>query len=245
MSRVQHYVIERRLSGVSTLWLCSADPASPSRRRVDRGGLDDRGRSGLGAGVAASPARSAAGRAASRPGARAQNVTYTEAKFGVWAHDPKFLKGKEKGVDFNPEFLAHSPVPDDFAASLPGWLRWASQPRPTIGGSINSAGDTDQFYVGATWSWFLTQNIINPGDGIVLGYFFGPGFNDGLTVPNRNAATREALGSHILFREAFDLGYQINPVWEVSAYFDHISNAGSSRFNQSINDVGLRLGYRF
>ena len=79
--------------------------------------------------------------------------------------------------------------------------------------------------------------------GIVLGYFFGPGFNDGLI--QSNTSDRKALGSNILFREALDLGYQINASWEISAYIDHISNGGLAKENQSINDVGLRLGFRF
>jgi len=174
---------------------------------------------------------------------QAQNITYSEFKFGVWDHDVHFLGGKEDGADINPEIIFSSPISDDMIANAPSWLRWTLQPRPTIGGAINTAGDTDQAYIGATWSWFLTQNIINPGDGIVLGYFFGPGFNDGEI--QSHTSNRKALGSHVLFREAFDLGYQINPTWEISAYIDHISNGGLAKENQSINDVGLRLGYRF
>ena len=173
----------------------------------------------------------------------AQNVTYSEFKFGIWDHDVHFLGGKEDGADINPELIFASPVGDDMIANAPSWLRWALQPRPTIGGSINTAGDTDQAYVGATWSWFLTQNIINPGDGIVFGYFFGPGFNNGEI--QSHTSDRKALGSNVLFREAFDLGYQINPTWEISAYMDHISNGGLAKENQSINDIGLRIGYRF
>ena len=116
---------------------------------------------------------------------------------------------------------------------LPGWLRWASQPRPTIGGSINSAGDTDQFYVGGTWTWRVWQNVLRPGDGVTASIFWGPGFNDGLTVPDPNRPDRKALGSHVLYREAFEFGYELTQNWTISAYFDHISNAGSSRFNQS------------
>ena len=57
------------------------------------------------------------------------------------------------------------------------------------------------------------RGIIGPEDGIFLGYFFGPGFNDGNIVtrdPNR-----KSLGSHVLFREALDFGYQINPTYSV------------------------------
>ena len=89
----------------------------------------------------------------------------------------------------------------------------------------------------------LLSNIINEGDGIVLGYFFGPGVNNGEIQSHSD--NRKSLGSNILFREAFDLGYQINPTWEISAYIDHISNGGLAKENQSINDVGLRIGYRF
>ncbi len=177
------------------------------------------------------------------PRAQAQNVTYPEFKFGVWDHDAKFLGGREKGVDINPEFILWSPVSDDMIVNAPAWLHWALQPRPTIGAAFNTAGTTNQYYLGATWSWFLARNLFNPDDGIVLGYFFGPGFNDGQL--HNGDATRKALGSHILFREALDLGYQINRTWEISAYIDHISNGGLAKENQSINDVGLRLGYRF
>jgi len=175
--------------------------------------------------------------------AQAQNITYSEFKFGVWDHDVNFLGGREKGADINPEFILWSPVTDDMIANAPAWLHWALQPRPTIGAAFNTAGMTNQYYLGATWSWFLARNLINPDDGIVLGYFFGPGFNDGQL--HNGDSTRKALGSHILFREALDLGYQINQTWEISAYIDHISNGGLAKENQSINDIGLRLGYLF
>jgi hypothetical protein len=173
----------------------------------------------------------------------AQNITYSEIKLGVWDHDTKLIGGREKGADINPELIWQSPITPDMIADAPGWLYWTLQPRPTIGAAFNTAGQTNQYYIGATWSWMLASNLINPGDGIVLGYFFGPGFNDGQI--RNGSSQRKALGSHILFREAFDLGYQINATWEISAYIDHISNGGLAKENQSINDLGLRLGYRF
>ncbi len=173
----------------------------------------------------------------------AQNITYSEFKFGIWDHDTHAFGGKERGADINPEVILASPIADEMLANAPPWLRWALQPRPTIGAAINTAGDTDQFYLGANWAWMLARNIIGPEDGIFLGYFFGPGFNDGKIVtrdPNR-----KSLGSHILFREALDFGYQINPLYSVSLYIDHISNGGLAKQNQSINDLGVRFGVRF
>ncbi|HWD58852.1 MAG TPA: acyloxyacyl hydrolase [Stellaceae bacterium] len=175
--------------------------------------------------------------------AQAQNITGSEVILGVMDHDTTLLKGREKGADINPELIFASPVSDASIAAAPAWIHWALQPRPTIGGDINTAGQTNQAYIGATWSWYLAQNLINPGDGIVLDYFFGPGFNDG-KIANGNSQ-RKALGSHILFREGLDLGYQINPIWVISAHIDHISNGGLAKENQSINDLGIRLGYRF
>jgi lipid A 3-O-deacylase len=175
--------------------------------------------------------------------ARAQNITYSEVKLGVLAHDVHFLGGKESGVDINPEVIFQSPVADAWAVQVPPYLRWLVQPRPTIGGEINTSGFTDQGYLGLTWTWQLASDVLQPGDGITFGLFEGPGFNNGDIVAT--APDRKSLGSHVLFREAAELGYRINPVWTVSLFIDHVSNAGLARQNESINDVGARLGIRF
>lgn len=176
-------------------------------------------------------------------GALAQNVTYNEFRFGVLDHDAHFLGGKERGVDINPEVNFESPISDAMAATVPPWIRWAVQPRPTIGGEINTSHYTNQAYIGANWAWRLASNVLMPGDGIILGYFFGPGFNDGeISSP---LPDRKSLGSHVLFREALDLGYEFFPGWQISAFIDHVSNGGLAKQNQSINDVGARLGVRF
>ena len=176
-------------------------------------------------------------------GGQAQNLTYGEVKLGVLAHDAHFLGGKEHGVDLNPEIIFPSPVPDAWAATVPAYLRWMVQPRPTIGGEINTDGFTNQAYFGATWTWQLASNVLMPGDGIALGYFFGPGFNDGDIVAK--APDRKSLGSNVLFREALELGYLIGPAYQISAFIDHVSNGGLAKQNQSINDVGVRFGVRF
>jgi lipid A 3-O-deacylase len=176
-------------------------------------------------------------------GAQAQNLTYSEMKLGVLAHDVHFLGGKEGGVDINPEMIFESPIGDAWAAGVPSYLRWMVQPRPTVGGEINTAGFTDQAYFGATWTWQLASNLLQPDDGIALGYFFGPAFNDGDIVGS--APDRKSLGSHVLFREALELGYRINPVYQISAFVDHVSNGGLAKQNESINDLGVRFGIRF
>jgi hypothetical protein len=87
------------------------------------------------------------------------------------------------------------------------------------------------------------SNVVRPDDGITFGIFFGPGFNDGDIVATQ--PDRKSLGANVLFREALELGYRINPVWQISAYIDHVSNAGIDRYNQSLNDVGGRISIRF
>ena len=176
-------------------------------------------------------------------GAQAQNLTYSEVKLGLLAHDVHFLGGKERGVDFNPEFILASPVADAWAAGVPAYLRWTVQPRPTVGGEFNTAGYTNQYYFGATWTWQLAGNVLQAGDGIALSYFFGPAFNDGDIIAT--APDRKSLGSHVLFREALELGYLISPVYQVSAFFDHVSNGGLAKQNESLNNLGVRFGVRF
>src|ERR1700730_17097742 len=61
------------------------------------------------------------------------NLTFGEIKLGVLAHDVSFLGGKEHGVDVNPEVIFPSPAPDAWPASLPAYLSWMVQPRPTFG----------------------------------------------------------------------------------------------------------------
>ena len=48
-----------------------------------------------------------------------------------------------------------------------------------------------------------------------------------------------------VFREALELGYWVTPAVEISAFVDHVSNGGLAKQNQSINDVGGRVGVRF
>jgi hypothetical protein len=63
----------------------------------------------------------------------AQNITYGALKLGILKHDVSFLGGREPGVDINPELILPSPIPDSWAADVPWYLRFATQPRPKLG----------------------------------------------------------------------------------------------------------------
>ncbi len=164
----------------------------------------------------------------------AQTKIVDEVKIGVLAHDIAFLGGsKEKGADINSEVLFTSP----------SFLKFAWSPRPHLGVSVNTNGDTSHAYAGLTWEWALFRNVLRQNDAFTGGFSFGPSFNNGLTDTRRN--DRKALGSNILFHESVELGYRITPMHSISVYTDHISNARLAKRNEGITNAGLRLGLKF
>jgi hypothetical protein len=175
--------------------------------------------------------------------AEAQNITNAEVKLGILQHDPTWAGGREKGVNINPELILDSPVNASWVASLPDWAQFAFQPRPAAGVEINTADGTNEAYLGASWAWQLVGNVFKPDDGLEFAFFFGASLNDGKITSH--IPDRKSLGSNLLFRENFELGYRISPEYLVSLNFDHLSNAGFGVHNQSINDVGIRFGVGF
>ena len=167
------------------------------------------------------------------PSAEAQTRYFDELKLGLLAHDVSFAGGKEKGVDINTELLFASPE----------IFRYILRPRPMLGLELNSSGYTSQAYAGLAWQWTLFKEVANPGDGIFFGYSFGGSFNDGKHFSPKT--DRKSLGSNLLFRESFELGYQANKMYSVSTYFDHVSNGGLHKYNQSLNNMGVRVGVKF
>ena len=53
------------------------------------------------------------------------------------------------------------------------------------------------------------------------------------------------MGSRLQFRESAEVGYQLTRRVRVSALFDHLSNAGLAHYNQSLNNLGVRVGVTF
>ncbi len=162
------------------------------------------------------------------PAARAQDSFLSEIKGGIMAHDaPLLASEKEGGVDVNLEALFLSP---DF-------LSFLASPRPHVGTHINTSGDTNQLYAGLTWTWYPFQNPL-------WGAFsFGGSVHDGkLHATERD---RKALGSRVLFRLGAEIGYDVTEDWRISLLWDHVSNADLADENESINNVGVRLGFRF
>ena len=166
--------------------------------------------------------------------ASAQVRIVDEFKFGVLAHDVG-LAGKpvEGGADLNFEMLF----------TPPAFLGVIGSPRPHLGGSLNTAGNTNSGYFGLTWGITLIQNLFGWGGDLFLNGSVGGAFQDGFH--NDAPPDRKKLGSTALFRGSLELGYQLSPTISISGFVDHMSNADLAQHNAGITDAGARLGFKF
>lgn len=159
--------------------------------------------------------------------AGANDSIFSEVRGGVYAHDISFWSfNRESGTDVNGEVLFVSP---DFLEAI-----WA--PRPHLGATVNTSGKTSFAYGGLTWEWDL------PAQFFVDANLGGAVHNGKL---NTNDKDRKSLGSRALFRLGAALGYNITEKVNVSLQFEHMSNAYLANPNEGMDNVGLRLGYRF
>jgi len=157
-----------------------------------------------------------------------------EAKVGVLAHDIGFLGHHvESGTDLNGELLFTSP----------SFLSWLGAPRPDIGGTLNTSGNTSYGYLGLTWSYDLWRGLAGDDGALFVAGSLGGGVHDGHL--DSGPSDRKLLGSRVLFRESAEIGYRITPTISISVMLDHLSNAGLADHNQGLTNVGLRTGYRF
>ena len=157
-----------------------------------------------------------------------------EVRLGILAHDVT-LGGRhlETGEDVNGEILFVSP---DFLKFL-----WA--PRPILGFDVNNSGNTDSFYFGLSWEVTAFRQIFLPADRLFFDLALGGAYQDGY-IDNAPPG-RKRLGSPILFREGFDIGYGFTERISFSVLIDHISNANLGNHNAGITNVGGRMGLKF
>ena len=159
--------------------------------------------------------------------ALAEDSVFSEVRGGVYVHDIDFWSfDREDGSDVNGELLFVSP---DFLDGV-----WS--PRPHVGVTVNTAGNTSHAYTGLTWEYGI------------FGDFFVDG-SLGLSVHNGHLDTdnhdRKSLGSPVLFRIGAALGYNLTEKINLSIQYEHMSNAYLANENEGMDNVGLRLGYRF
>ena len=151
----------------------------------------------------------------------------SEIRIGALWHDQgPFSHRKEKGYDGNLEILFSSP---DF-------FKYIWRPRPHVGASINTAGDTNQVYLGLTWQRHFYENYF-------ANFSLGAGYHDGYKVTD--LLDRKSLGCKLLFRESIDIGYRFEGPHSIMTHLDHISNAKLCSNNEGLESVGIRYGYHF
>lgn len=158
-----------------------------------------------------------------------------EAKIGVLAHDVGiFGTSVEGGADFVGELLFKGP----------GFYRFIGSPRIALGASVNTGGHTDYLYLDiVAWQVTLWQPRWRPGDGVFVGLALGGAVHDGEL--NHRVDDNKALGTRGLYHIGLLAGYQITPVNSVEIYYDHLSNANASSHNPGLNNIGVRVGFKF
>ncbi|MEQ8710427.1 MAG: acyloxyacyl hydrolase [Rhodospirillales bacterium] len=155
------------------------------------------------------------------------NDIVSEIRLGAFLHDTgPFGSSKESGIDGNFEVLFQSPA----------FLEYIWSPRPHLGVTVNSEGDTSQAYFGLTYEWDIWKGTFG-------GFSWGGAVHDGKI---RTLETdRKELGCRLLFRESFFLGYRFNEHHNVQLHLDHISNAKLCDTNEGLDNFGIRYGYLF
>jgi hypothetical protein len=116
-------------------------------------------------------------------------------------------------------------------------LKAIGAPSPYAFGSVSTDGGTNFAAVGLSWK-------------IGGRVFLRPGI--GLAVHDRSSHVvygnlRGDFGSRILLEPELGLGFQIDQRWSAEASWVHMSHGGlfNSRQNPGIDNIGVRLSYRF
>lgn len=149
-----------------------------------------------------------------------------EVRGGFYAHDIAGPAHEDDAVNINGEILFDSP---DF-------LSWAFSPRPRLGATLNTNGDTSLAYLDLGWTIDLTDTLF-------LDFSVGGAVHDG----ELDSAARDenSYGCRANFHESISLGYRMSSAWSVMVTAEHMSNAWLCEPNDGITNVGARVAYSF
>jgi hypothetical protein len=139
----------------------------------------------------------------------------------------------EAGVDVNSEVLFVSPWPQPANPIVDFLLR----PRPMLGATINTQGNTNQIYLGAAWTLPLFNVLFIEGT-------FGGAVHDG-PLTSQGPDYRTAYGCRVSFHESASVGAALGENWRIMATAEHMSNGGLCELNPGLTTYGARLGYKF
>lgn len=153
----------------------------------------------------------------------------SELRVGVLSHDVGvFANSHESGFDVNLDIYFTSPS---------GKLsRALYSPRPLLGISAHSEGQTHQIYGGVAWDLKFAEPLF---------FTLGGGVAIHTGELESSDPDEQRLGSRVLFRFSINAGLIINEKWNVSYFWGHISNAHLAEPNCGLDTMGVQLGYVF
>lgn len=114
-------------------------------------------------------------------------------------------------------------------------LLWGTV-RPALGATVNTRGATSKAYLDARWE-------IESPSGLFFALGLGAAVHNGHIGPDH--VDRKALGSRVLFHIPAELGWRWDAHNSISIYFEHMSNAYTQDYNEGLDSIGIRYGYRF
>lgn len=162
--------------------------------------------------------------------ANAGEVLHSIVIGGLWHDVPGLWSGfqtENDAIDINIEV--------QFAAA---WALPLGTIRPVIGGTINTQGDTSHGYIDARWQ-------VDGPSGLFFGLGLGAAIHDGETGGAGADPNMKWLGSRVLFHIPAEVGVHLDAHNDLSVYFEHTSNAYTQDYNEGMDRIGLRYGYRF
>jgi len=165
----------------------------------------------------------------------------SEVRVGLLAHDIPILgPQREHGVDLNSEVVFVSPVSERAVAGIAAAARWLFRPRPVVGVTQNVYGYTSQVYLGFTLTTPIAHGLLRSQDALLFDAGFGGAINNDRTLGS--ARDRLHLGSNVLFHPNLQVGYGIDSRTSIALYYEHSSNAHLARYNEGLNNIGIRFG---
>ena len=152
-----------------------------------------------------------------------------DMKIGALQHDPSITANRKEPftTDLNLEVM--------FGPSLPILFGTV---RPALGATVNFAGFTSKAYLDARWQVECCWGAF-----FALG--IGAAVHNGELDSLATAQDHKQLGYRVLFHPTAEWGYRLTEHHSVSIFFEHISNANTSRQNEGLDNLGIRYGYRF
>ena len=165
-----------------------------------------------------------------------------EVRIGVAQHNACVLECSNADKEDGPN------VTGELVFASPGFLSFASEPRPIVTASINTAGDTSYGGAGLLWTLDFAENwSFEPSIAYVLhdGTNENP-FPQGDPAGAAYAEENLLLGSDDLFRIGLALNRDFGDNWGLQVQYDHLSHGqilGNGR-NQGLDNVGVRIYWR-